>query len=461
MKFLPVRLALCALVLATTAPLSGCGKIKALISKKPGTPDAAATAGPAAGSTPPPGGVVAGGGKSATVAAVTVSGPTPAPTPAKPPVDKTASAIVLCYHNVEDKSGMKALTITVDQFEKEMQAVKDNGFTVIGMQDFLAWRRGDKSIPHKSCVITIDDGWVSGYTNAWPVLKKFGYPFTVFIYVNYVGTGGKSLSWDQLAEMRDAGVDIQCHTYSHSNLKAPGNGVDKHTKDLVAKDIQTLGLDGWRRKEIIESKQALEQRLGIKVNALAYPFGIYDNAARELVKQAGYEAAFTVYGQRLNTSSPFDLLGRYAVAVTEPKNFENAMAMIGGGVSAQDSATSSVAQLASASMVTEPMDGTTITNPTPTLKANLATMGDVDPASLEVRVSGVGQLAAKYDAPSRMLTAQISQKLAPGAYTVIISGKVNGNRAETRWTFNVAAGGAAATPVPPAATATPPAAKKP
>ena len=61
-----------------------------------------------------------------------------------------------------------------------------------------------------------------------------------------------------------------------------------------------------------------------------------------------------------------------------------------------------------------------------------------------------------------MLTAQINQKLAPGAYTVIISGKVNGNRAETRWTFNVAAGGASATPVPPAATAKPPApAKKP
>src|SRR5207249_168357 len=126
-------------------------------------------------------------------------------------INKSASAIVLCYHNIEDKSSLKALTISVAEFEKEMQALKDAGFTIIGMQDFLAWRRGEKDIPAKSAIITIDDGWVSAYENAWPILKKFNYPFTLFIYVNYVGTGGKSMSWDQLAEMRDAGVDIECH----------------------------------------------------------------------------------------------------------------------------------------------------------------------------------------------------------------------------------------------------------
>ena len=154
------------------------------------------------------------------------SAPAPVAEATTTPVDPHASVMVLCYHNIEDKSGMKALTITVAEFERQLEAVKENGFTVIGMQDFLAWRRGEKSIPQKSCVITIDDGWVSGYTNAWPVLKKFGYPFTLFIYIHYVGTGGKSLSWEQLAEMRDAGVDIQSHTYSHSNLRAPGTGVD-------------------------------------------------------------------------------------------------------------------------------------------------------------------------------------------------------------------------------------------
>ncbi len=357
------------------------------------------------------------------------------PAAPKTQVDNNASVMALCYHNIEDKGGNKSLTITVAEFERQLQGVKDGGFTVIPMQDFLAWRRGEKNIPAKSCVISIDDGWVSGYTNAWPVLKKFGYPFTLFIYVNYVGSGGKSLSWEQLAEMRDAGVDIQSHTYSHSNLRAPGNGVDAKTKAMVMKDIQTLGKEGWLRKEIAESKKVLEERLGIRVNALAYPFGIYSPEARAMVKEAGYEAAFTVYGQRLAHGAPFDLLGRYAVEAAKPEIFKSALAMVGGGVSASESSGPAVAQLASASMVTEPMDGATINNPKPRIRASIATMGEVEPGSLEMRVSGVGALPVQHDAASKTITAQIAQPLKPGTYTVILGGKVGGQRAETRWTF--------------------------
>jgi peptidoglycan/xylan/chitin deacetylase (PgdA/CDA1 family) len=117
------------------------------------------------------------------------------------------------------------------------------------------------------------------------------------------------MTWDQLAEMRDAGVDIESHTYSHSSLKAPGALVDKHTADLVRKDVAALGEEGWLRKEIIGSKNVLEKQLAIKVNAFAYPFGKFSDKARQIIKEAGYEAAFTVYGQQLHASSPYDLLG--------------------------------------------------------------------------------------------------------------------------------------------------------
>ena len=378
----------------------------------------------------------------------TKPGPAAVPAPAPvaeqtaPAVDTHASVMVLCFHNIEDKSAMRALTISVAEFEREMAAIKDHGFTVIGMQDFLAWRRGEKDIPQKSCIITIDDGWVSGYNNAWPVLKKFNYPFTLFIYVNYVGSGGKSLSWEQLAEMRDAGVDIQCHTYSHSNLRAPGTGVDAKTKAMVQKDIQTLGKEGWLRKEIIESRKVLEQRLGIRVNAIAYPFGIHTAEARALVKEAGYEAAFTVYGQRLGHNSPAALLGRYAVEATKPQIFDNALKMIGGGVSATvDDAP--LTMNAAGSMITEPMDGETITNPKPTIKANLATLGELDPKSVEMRISGIGAVPVKYDAATKMVEANLSQKLRKQNYTVIVSGKVKGRKVETNWNFNCDPGGAA------------------
>ena len=419
------------LFLLAALALGACGKIKIpKFGKKAGAP------------TPAPAPVVVTPKQQPAVASLPAPPPVAEATPQA--VDTRASVMVLCFHNIEDKSAMKALTISVAEFERELTALKEHGFTVIGMQDFLAWRRGETSIPQKSCVITIDDGWVSGYTNAWPVLKKFDCPFTLFIYVNYVGSGGKSLSWEQLAEMRDAGVDIQCHTYSHSNLRAPGSGVDAKTKALVQKDIQTLGKAGWLRKEIVESRKVLEQRLGIKVNAFAYPFGIHTAEARALVKEAGYEGAFTVYGQRLGHRSPAELLGRYAVEASKPQIFENALRMIGGGVSApMDDAP--LTMNASGSMITEPMDGETITNPKPAIKANLATLGELDPKSVEMRISGIGVVPVKYDAATKMVEANLSQKLRKQNYTVIVSGKVKGRKVETTWNFNCDPGGAAST----------------
>ena len=439
--------------IVATLSLTGCDKLAAYIAKKKGAPTTptpkplvAAGAAPVHAATPPP-----------------VATPPPAPS-----INKNAVAIALCYHNIEDGSKMKALTIPVAEFEKEMQALKDNGFTVIKMQDFLAFRRGEKEIPAKSAIISIDDGWLSGYTNAWPILKKHGYPFTMFVYVNYVGTGGKSLSWEQLAEMRDAGVDIESHTYSHSNLKVPGGGMDRTHAEIVKKEVATLGVDGWMKKEIVESKAVIEKQLGIRCNVFAYPFGIYNAKARELVKEAGYEAAFTVYGQQLRSSSPpYDLLGRYAVEGSKPQIFADAMKMIGGGTGAPISASSGpvTAQLAASSMITQPMDGETITEP-PIIRANLATMGDLDPASVLMRVSGLGQVKAKFDPATKNIEYRVTEPMVDPNYTVIISAKAGGKAVETRWSFNYKGpGAAAAAPAPvvaeaPAAAAKAPPAKK-
>lgn len=358
---------------------------------------------------------------------------TPSPAPA---INQHAAVMVLCYHRFEDRPH-DALAISPADFEKQMQEIKDAGFAVIPMQDFLAWRRGDRDIPEKSAIITIDDGYISGYDVAWPILKKFNYPFTMFIYIDYVGTGGKSISWDQLAEMRDAGVDIESHSYSHSNLKAPGNGVDKRTKERVALDIKALGMDGWMRKEIIESKKTLEKQLGIRVNVFAYPFGIYNQKARDLVKEAGYEVAFTVYGQRLGRSGQSDLLGRYAIEFNKPQIFKSALEMVGGGGgSAVAESGYSTAQVASASMITQPMEGETISDPKPVIKANLATMGDIDPKSVEMRVSGFALVPAQYDAATKTVSYQFTQKLHDKNYSVIISAKAGGKKVETRWSFN-------------------------
>ena len=136
-------------------------------------------------------------------------------------VDQTAQVIVYGYHRFVNQVRRPDTEITPQMFEQQMQELKNRGITVIGMQDFLAWKRGEKNIPPRCAIITFDDGWKSQYDVAWPIMKKFGYPFTLFIYTEGVRGGhfggGEAITWEQLAEMRDAG-----DRYSSAFGNAPG-----------------------------------------------------------------------------------------------------------------------------------------------------------------------------------------------------------------------------------------------
>ena len=343
--------------------------------------------------------------------------PSAAATPI-PAVDRSAKVMVLCYHRFEDNPH-DALAIAPAEFRAQMKQLKDAGIEVISMKDLMAWRREEKSIPPKSAVITIDDGYVSGYNVAWPILKEFGYPFTMFIYTNYVGVGGKSITWAMLEEMRDAGVDIESHTVSHRDLRHGPKG-----QDYAA----------WLHNEIYTSKDILEQKLGIKIVAFAFPYGTHNEVVRKMAMDAGYQALFTVYGQHMGIDAPADQLGRYAVESMHPDVFKMALNFgANDGVAPGTEAT----QLAAAAMVTQPMNEERIANSRPVIKANLASMGEVEPASVEMRVSGYGLVPAKYDPQTRLVSYEFTQNLVPKTYTVILSARVKGKRVETRWNFTV------------------------
>lgn len=345
--------------------------------------------------------------------------PTPAPEPTPEPIDTTAQVIVLCYHRFEEKP-REGLAIKPADFEAQMQALKDAGISVISMEDFLAWRKGEKNIPPKSAIITIDDGYVSGYTHAWPILKKFGYPFTMFVYTDYVKggpkAGGQSITWDQLGEMRDAGVDIGSHTVSHSALNARKGKTEEQYLE-------------WVKHELAGSKEMIESQLGIVVKTLAYPYGLHNDAVNKAVHEAGYEAAFTVYGQRIPYGAEATLLGRYAIDSTKPKIFTDAISFTGG------IAPASKVMPAAATMVTQPMEGETISDPMPELKANLATLGKIDPSTITMRVSGIGLVPARYDENTKLLTYKLAQPLKTRHVTVIVSAMSSGRKVETRWSF--------------------------
>src|SRR5438876_9790790 len=374
-----IRFALVPLLLALN--FSMCKKNE-VVSQNPQPPGASS---PAAGTT------TAGG--SPGVAPVAAS-----PKITKPVVDQTAQTIIFCYHLLVDKIRYPGTEITPAAFEAQMKQLKDAGITVISMQDLLAWKRGEKNIPPRCAVITFDDGWKSQYEVAWPIMKKFGYTFTMFIYTEGVAGaslgGGQAITWEMLADMRDNGIDIEAHSATHQDLREghtvmviePGN---KRTK----KKLTGAEYEQWVQNEVVGCKQLLEQRLGIKINCFAVPFGTYNEHVKEIARNAGYEAMFTVYGQPITYTSPLNSLGRYAIEANKPKVFADAVKMIG----APTSGGAPVAEVGAKDLSTQPADGETARTALPLIKANLSGVGAIDPQSVQLRISGLGVVPASYD----------------------------------------------------------------
>ena len=377
---------------------------------------------------------------------------TPASTVSKPVVDQTAQTIIFCYHRLVDKVRYPGTEITPQVFEQQMKMLKDRGITVISLQDLLAWRRGEKNIPPRCAVISFDDGWKSQYEVAWPIMKKLGYTFTMFIYTEGVAGaslgGGQAITWEMLGDMRDNGIDIEAHSATHQDLREGHTiMVMEPDRKRTKKKLTGAEYEQWLQNEVVGCKTLLEQRLAIKINCFAVPFGNYNEHVKEMARNAGYEAMFTVYGQPITWNSPMNALGRYAIEANKPKVFEDAVKMIaassGGGPGAP-----AVAAVGAQDLQVEPADGSTVRTALPLIKANLSRIGQIDPSSVQLRVSGLGLVPATYDAKTGVVSYQVTQKLRDKSCTVILTAKSGDKKVETHWTFGVEDTGAAVQTAP-------------
>jgi peptidoglycan/xylan/chitin deacetylase (PgdA/CDA1 family) len=368
----------------------------------------------------------------------TAKAPAPLATP-KPVIDQNAQVIIFGYHRFVNNVRRPDTEITPAAFEAQMQQLKDKGISVIPMQDFLDWRRGEKAIPAKSAILTFDDGWKSQHEVAWPILKKFNYPVTLFIYTEGIRpghfSGGESMSWDQLAEMRDAGIDIQAHSATHQDLRRPYDKIAK--KKLAPPEYEQ-----WLENELAGSKQTIEQKLGVKVNCFAVPYGFYNDHVKEVAMKAGYEAMFTVYGQPITMRTPLNSVGRYLMEANKPKTFTDAVAAIATTASGP-----AVTEVAPSNVQTQPADGETIKNALPLIRANISALGAVDAGTVpEMRVSGLGKVDSSFDPKTSTVSYQVTKRLKDKTCTVIVSAKSGGKKVETHWTFKIEEAGSGAPP---------------
>lgn len=224
------------------------------------------------------------------------------------PIASAEQATVLCYHII-GSSQEPRMEVSRETFRQQMHYLETTGYNVIPLQHLYEYVVGKRSsIPKNAVVITLDDGWRSTYTEAYPELKKRGFPFTLFIYPKIIGRTTIALTWDQIREMAEAGADVQSHTLSHGYLTR------RHQTGLD--DAQYAA---WLETELVESKRIIEKKVGRDVNFLAYPYGDYDTRVAAAAEKAGYFAGLTCdYGRVKPGTNP---LRMKRVVIDKTMNF--------------------------------------------------------------------------------------------------------------------------------------------
>jgi len=183
---------------------------------------------------------------------------------------------ILLYHFVGrealEASGRTTTryNVTKADFEAQLALLDRLGYHAVTISEIADAIEGQAELPERSIAITVDDGWIEQYTNIFPLLQKYNFCATFYIPSSYP-IGNRLVTWEQLKEMADTGMEIGSHTCKHVDLT-----------------VQTPQL-AWR--EIYTSRLTLEARLGVTVTSFSYPYANYNASIIELLKKANYRSA--------------------------------------------------------------------------------------------------------------------------------------------------------------------------
>lgn len=194
--------------------------------------------------------------------------------------DRFQTIPILCYHRVGNSTNR--MTVSTAAFAEQLDWLDANGYRVLRLQDLAAFLDGKQALPAKSVVLTFDDGYESYYRYAYPLLKKHGFPATVFLYTDFVGAGD-ALNWPQMQEMTATGlIDIQAHSKTHANL------INRLRDESEAAYRQRLDTEARVPREQIE------RRLKLPVKQFAYPYGDANEIVLDVLTRNNYRLGVTV-----------------------------------------------------------------------------------------------------------------------------------------------------------------------
>jgi len=220
---------------------------------------------------------------------------------------------VLMYHEIADVTSTPSpLVVTPEAFADQLAYLRDAGFTAVtagALAKILA--DGTGALPERPVVLTFDDGYADFYIRALPLLKQYGHTATLFQTTGWVGTSlgtRRMLTWSELAEIAEAGIEIGAHSHVHPEF------------DRLSDDKLRDELDG--------PKRMLEDKLGFAVPGFAYPFGLWNAKARRAAREAGYAYAYAV--SNAMTAGRSDVFSLPRLTVQHTTTMERFGAMVNG-----------------------------------------------------------------------------------------------------------------------------------
>ena len=293
------------LIMGLSILLSGCGS--GVFAKPIPTPTITATLTPSPTATITP---------TSTITPTFTATPIPTPTWVHQGPD-TVQVPILLYHWIavskSDGPNYKSpYYVKPELFDQEMKLLHDWGYTTITVELLIKAINEGADLPPRPVIISFDDGHLNNYTAAFPIMQKYGFTGVLYIVANYVGVEDY-MNADQIKEMAAAGWEVGSHTVSHL--------------DLTALEPQR------QRFEVVESRTLLEEKLGVPIQTIAYPFGISNSGVIDYAIFAGYTGGMGLgFTHDQGTTNLYNLQRRDIKGTYDIKQFAGFLPWLGDPV---------------------------------------------------------------------------------------------------------------------------------
>ena len=220
-----------------------------------------------------------------------------------------AGVTVLTYHDIIADPGKDKYSVSLKNFESQLQYLKQNNYHPVSLGQFIQASKGEATLPSQAVLLTFDDGLISYRDNVVPILEKYGYPSVLSIVTGWVDGieqpdeyRGKLLSWDDLRQLQKSRlIEIVSHSHnlhhwitsSPQRFQAPAGITHRYDSRTHTYENESA-FETRIRDDLLTTRRRFRQMLGHSPAALTWPYGAYDAVTMKIAKSVGFEYQLTL-----------------------------------------------------------------------------------------------------------------------------------------------------------------------